>query len=63
VRLLKEQLEKASHAKVERMRQAQIDAAEADYARRTAELDEAEAVADVISRPVAYGYLLLGQEN
>jgi ATP-dependent helicase HepA len=63
VRVLRDQLEKANHANLKRMRQAQIDAAEADHARRTAELDEAEAVADVISRPVAYGYLLLGQEN
>jgi len=39
------------------MRQSQIDAAEADYARRIQDLDIAMERADIIAEPVAYGII------
>jgi hypothetical protein len=39
------------------MRQAQIAAAEADYARRIQELDIAMERADITAQPVAYGVI------
>ena len=41
------------------MRQSQIAAAEADYQRRTQELDSAMERADIIAEPVAYGVLTI----
>ena len=55
--LLEEQLEQASDEKIRRMRQSQIDSAEADYARRIKELDSAMEKADIIFEAVAYGVL------
>jgi len=55
--LLGEQLEQASDEKIRRMRQSQISAAEADYARRIQELDIAMERADVTADPVAYGVI------
>ena len=57
IALLKEQLEQASNENIQRMRQSQIAAAEADYKRRAQELDSAMERADVIADPVAYGIL------
>ena len=57
IALLEEQLEQASDEKIRRMRQSQIDSAEADYARRIKELDSAMEKADIIAEPVAYGVL------
>jgi len=55
--LLGEQLEQADDEKIRRMRQSQISAAEADYARRIQELDIAMERADVTADPVAYGMI------
>jgi len=55
--LLGEQLRSASDAKIRRMRQAQISAAEADYARRVQELEIAAERADIAAEPVAYGLI------
>ena len=57
--LLKEQLEQANDKKIRRMRQSQIDGAEADYTRRIQELDSAMERADVVHEPVAYGVLIV----
>ncbi len=55
--LVGEQLEQASDEKIRRMRQSQINSAEADYARRIQELDIAMERADVTADPVAYGII------
>jgi len=55
--LLLEQLQQASDAKIQRMRQAQIEAAENDYARRTQAIDIAVERADITTEPVAYGVI------
>ena len=57
--LLNEQLEQANDEKIRRMRQSQIDSAEADYARRIQELDRAMEKVDVVAEPVAYGVLII----
>lgn len=57
--LLSEQLEQANDEKIQRMRQSQIESAEADYARRIEELDMAIERADVVHEPVAYGVLTI----
>jgi len=55
--LLGEQLNSAENEKIRRMRQSQIDSAEADYARHIQELDIAMERADIIAQSVAYGIL------
>jgi len=57
IALLEEQLKQASNDKIQKMRQSQIAAAEADYARRIQDLDIAMERADVTAGPVAYGVL------
>lgn len=57
IALLEEQLDQATNEKIQKMRQAQISAAEADYGRRIQDLDIAMERADVIAEPVAYGIL------
>ena len=57
IALLEEQLRQASNEKIQRMRQAQISAAEADFARRIQDLDIAMERADITSEPVAYGVI------
>jgi ATP-dependent helicase HepA len=59
ISLLKDQLSQASDTKIRRMRQAQIDAAEADYARRIQKLDIAMERADITAQPVAYGVIYI----
>ena len=60
IALLEEQLEQATDENIQRMRQSQIAVAEADFKRRTQELDSAMERADVIAEPVAYGILNIG---
>ena len=55
IALLEEQLKQSSNEKIQRMRQSQIAAAEADYARRIQALDIAMERADVTAEPVGYG--------
>jgi hypothetical protein len=57
IALLEEQLKQANNEKIRVMRQSQITAAEADYARRIQDLDIAIERAEVIANPVAYGIL------
>ena len=57
--LLREQLAQATDEKIRRMRQSQIDSAEADYDRRIQELDKAVERADVVHEAVAYGVLMV----
>ena len=57
--LLTEQLEQSKDERIQRMRQSQIDSAEADYARRIEELNRATERADVVHEPVAYGILIV----
>lgn len=57
IALLEEQLRQATNEKIQKMRQSQIAAAEADYARRIQDLDIAMERADVIASPVAYGVI------
>lgn len=57
IALLEEQLKQANNEKIQRMRQSQIAAAEADYARRIQALDIAMERADVIAEPVAHGII------
>ena len=63
VALLREQAEQSKDEKIRIMRQAQMASAEADYARRTQELDIAAERADIIAEPVAYGVLQILEEN
>jgi len=61
--LLKEQLSQANDEKIRRMRQAQIDAAEADYARRIQGLDISIERADIIAEPVVYGKIEIFRDS
>ena len=63
IALLEEQLRQATNEKIQKMRQSQINAAEADYARRTQELDIAMERADIIAAPVAYGVITVSGEK
>jgi hypothetical protein len=55
--LLHEQLAQTTDEKIHRMRNSQIAAAEADYARRNEDIDSAIAAADIIASSVAYGVI------
>ena len=63
IALLTDQLDQATDEKIRRLRQAQINAAEADYARRIQELDIAMERADITAQPVAYGSLQVQKGN
>jgi len=57
IALLNDQLAQATEENIRRMRQSQIDTAEADYARRIQELDIGVEQADITAQPVAYGII------
>jgi len=57
IALLEEQLMQANDEKIRKMRQSQVNAAEADYARRIQDLDIAMERADITAEAVAYGVL------
>lgn len=59
ISLLEEQLKQASDDKIRKMRQAQITAAEGDYARRIQDLDIAMERADITAEPVGYGVICI----
>ena len=63
ISLLEEQLKQASDEKIQKMRQSQIAAAEADYARHVQDLDIAMERADVTAEAVAYGVLIVEREQ
>lgn len=56
--ILQEQLQGATNDNIRRMRQSQIKNAETDFERRMKEIAEAEAKADIISEPVAFGVMV-----
>ena len=58
--LLHEQLNHAENENIRRMRQSQLESAEADYKRRVQELDDVRQKADITAEPVAYGVLNTG---
>lgn len=60
--LLNEQLRQATHEKIRKMRESQIAAAEADYARRVQNIEIAKERADIVAQPVVYGILLVEKE-
>ena len=57
ISLLKEQLGKASDEKIQKMRNSQIETAEADYTRRIQDLEIAIERAEITADPVAYGVI------
>ncbi len=57
ISLLEEQVLQATNEKIHKMRMSQINAAEADCARRIQELDIAMERAEVTAGPVAYGVI------
>ena len=57
--LLEQRLAQATDSNIQRMRQSQLDNAEVDYRRRIHEFDLAIAKADITSKPVAYGVLVV----
>ena len=59
--LLHEQLERAENENIRRMRQSQINTAEADYTRRVRELNDAIERADIVTELVAYGTINVGR--
>lgn len=59
INILKEQLSVATEKNIRRMRESQLANAEADYLRRTAELDVALSRADIIANPVAFGVIVV----
>ena len=58
--LLQDQLDQTGNENLQRMRRSQIETAEADYQRRIQELDRAMERVDIITEPVAYGVLRIG---
>lgn len=59
IALLNEQLNQADNEKIQRMRQSQINSAEADYARRIQDLDIATERAEITTELVAYGTIYI----
>lgn len=57
--ILQEQLTTADNDKIRRMRQSQIDSAEADFGRHLAELERADRLVDIHAQPVAYGVMVV----
>ena len=55
--MLREQLRQATSENIRRMKQYQIANAEADYNRRSRELETAMERADITAEPVAYGIM------
>ena len=61
--LLNEQLRQATHEKIRKMRESQIAAAEADYARRVQNIEIAKERADIVAQPVVYGVVIVKTGN
>jgi len=59
IALLEEQRDRATDERIRRMREAQIDTARLDFQRRSAELAEAPARADVVAEAIAFGVLVV----
>jgi len=65
INLLQEQLMQTTNNKIQKMRQSQIAAANADYARRIQELEIAVERADIVTAIAAYGQITIhrGSDN
>ncbi|MGE0082798.1 MAG: helicase-related protein [Desulfococcaceae bacterium] len=61
--LIREQFSQATNEKIRKMRQAQMDNAEADYGRRIQEIDAAIAKADIVASVVGFGIIRITEEN
>ena len=61
--LLQEQLDQTDNENLQRMRRSQIETAGADYERRIQELDSAMERADIITEPVAYGVIVVEEDQ
>lgn len=61
--VLMEQLDSTTNGKIRLMRKSQLDSAEADFARRMQELDQAESKADITSQPVAFGVMVVESKD
>jgi superfamily II DNA or RNA helicase len=61
--VLMEQLDSTTNDKIRLMRKSQLDSAEADFARRMQELDQAENKADITSQPVAFGVMVVESKD
>jgi len=61
VAMFREQLVQATDEKIRRMRQSQLDSANADYERRVQELEQAITQTDITAQPVAYGVIHVKQ--
>ena len=59
IALLEEQRDTATDTRIRRMRESQIEAANRDYERRTAELRQAAERVDIIAEAVVFGVLLI----
>ena len=62
INLYTEQLNRVKDERIQRMRQAQIDNAEAEFQRRLEELTEAASKADIVANKVAFGVLKITLE-
>jgi hypothetical protein len=59
--LLEEQRDQANDERIRRMRESQIDTARLDFERRSSELADAPARADIVAEAIAFGVLAVGQ--
>lgn len=59
LRILHDQLQKATDEKIRRMRQGEIARAEADFERRMAVIQKAETQADITAQAVAFGVMVV----
>jgi len=59
VALLEEQRDQANDERIRRMRESQIDTARLDFERRSSELTDAPARADVVAEAIAFGVLVI----
>jgi len=59
IALLEEQRDQANDERIRRMRESQIDTARLDFERRSAELADAPARADVVAEAIAFGVLVV----
>ncbi len=61
--ILRERLAHATDERIRRIPQGAINAAEADYARYKLEIERAEASADIIAKPVAFGIMIVENDD
>jgi hypothetical protein len=59
IAVLNEQISKTTNDKIRLMRKSQLESAENDFARRIAELEQAENQAEITAHPVAFGVMVV----